>query len=96
MLLTPLQQVVFAFWGFSGKPPLISTKKLKSKDPLPNSSQGSSFEAKVALEGRIMVCPSYLLQWQLEAYTGVLKGYRVEDMAVRFHIDWANTPPISP
>ena len=31
-LLTPLQKVVFTFWGFSGKPNLISTKKLKSKD----------------------------------------------------------------
>ena len=36
LLLGPLAKSL-TFWGFSGKPNLISTKKLKSKDPLPNS-----------------------------------------------------------
>ena len=30
---TPLQKVSFTCWGVSGKPNLISTKKIKSKDP---------------------------------------------------------------
>ena len=40
LLLTPLQKKTLG--GFSGNCNLISTKKLKPKDPLPNSSQATN------------------------------------------------------